>query len=75
MGNPNESGDVKVVYLQFLDPDMRIIEDNATTIQVGGNTYSKRTELVYLGKDIAVCDAINVPAGSLTEGIYTLKYF
>lgn len=75
LGNPNESGNVKVVYIQFLDPDMNVIEDNANTVKVGGNTYSKRTELVYLGKDIGVCDAITVPAGSLVEGIYTLNIF
>lgn len=75
LGNPNESGDVKVIYLQFLGPDMQVIEDNASTVQVGGNTYSKRTELVYLGKDISICDAITVPEGSLEEGIYTLNIF
>lgn len=75
LASPNETGKVKVVYLQFLDPDMRVIEDNAKTIQVGGNTFSKRTELVNLGKEIDVCDAITVPAGSLLEGIYTLNIF
>lgn len=75
LGNPNERGNVKVIYLQFLDPNSAIIEDNATTISVGGNTYSKRVELVYLGKELSVCDAITVPEGSLEEGIYTLNIF
>lgn len=75
LGNPNERGNVKVIYLQFLDPNSAIIEDNATTISVGGNTYSKRVELVYLGKELNVCDAITVPEGSLEEGIYTLNIF
>ncbi len=75
LGNPNESGEVKVVYFQFLDPDMEVIEDNANLINVGGNSYSKRVEVVYLGKELSVCDAITVPAGSLEEGIYTLNVF
>ncbi|WP_350293205.1 hypothetical protein [uncultured Croceitalea sp.] len=75
LGNPNERGNIKVIYLQFLSPDMKVIEDNANTVSVGGNTYSKRVELVYLGKKIEVCDAITVPEGSLEEGIYTLNIF
>jgi hypothetical protein len=75
LGNPNERGDVKVIYLQFLGPNMSVIEDNATTVSVGGNTYSKRVEIVYLGKELSVCDAITVPQGSLEEGIYTLNVF
>ncbi|MFD2586577.1 hypothetical protein ACFSQJ_06525 [Croceitalea marina] len=75
LGNPNERGNIKVIYLQFLNPDMKVIEDNANTISVGGNTYSKRVELVYLGKELSVCDAITVPEGSLEEGIYTLNIF
>ncbi len=74
-GNPNESGEVKVIYLQFLDPDMAVIEDNANVVSVGGNTYSKRVEVVYLGKELSVCDAITVPEGSLDPGIYTLNIF
>ncbi|WP_350286506.1 hypothetical protein [uncultured Croceitalea sp.] len=75
LGNPNERGDVKVIYLQFLNPDMKVIEDNANLVSVGGNTYSKRTEMVYTGKEISVCDAITVPEGSLEPGIYTLNVF
>jgi uncharacterized protein YoxC len=75
LGNPNERGNVKVIYFQFLGPNMSVIEDNATTVSVGGNTYSKRVEIVYLGKELSVCDAITVPEGSLEEGIYTLNVF
>lgn len=75
LGNPNERGETKVIYFQFLDPEMNIIEDNNQSISVAGNTYSKRVELVYLGKDIGVCDFISVPEGALVEGIYTLNVF
>lgn len=75
LANPGEEGDVKVLYLQFLDPNMAVIEDNATTISVSGNTYSKKVEIIYTGKEISVCDAITVPEGSLSEGIYTLNVF
>ena len=75
MGDPNEQGNVRVLYLQFLDPNMAIIEDNASTISVSGNTYSKKVEIPYTGKEISICDAITVPEGSLAEGIYTLNVF
>ncbi|MDT0606543.1 hypothetical protein [Croceitalea rosinachiae] len=75
LANASDEGDVKVVYLQFLNPDMKVIEDNANLVNVSGNTYSKRTEVIYLGKEISVCDAITVPEGSLEPGIYTLNVF
>ena len=75
LSDSNERGDVKILYLQFLDPNMKVIEDNANTISVSGNTYSKKVEVVYTGKEISVCDAITVPEASLAEGIYTLNVF
>lgn len=75
LSDSNERGDVKVLYLQFLDPNMSVIEDNANTISVSGNTYSKKVEIIYTGKEISVCDAITVPEASLEEGIYTLNVF
>ena len=54
---------------------MKVIEDNASTISVGGNTYSKKVEIVYTGKEISICDAITVPENSLVEGIYTLNVY
>ncbi|MEO9512357.1 MAG: hypothetical protein ABJN84_14575 [Flavobacteriaceae bacterium] len=75
LSDTNEEGDVKVLYLQFLDPNMAVIEDNANTISVSGNTYSKKLEIIYTGKEIQVCEAITVPEASLEEGIYTLNVF
>ncbi len=75
LGDSDARGDVKVLYLQFLDPNMKVVEDNASTISVSGNTYSKKMEVIYTGKEISVCDAITVPEGSLIEGIYTLNVF
>ncbi|GLU43447.1 hypothetical protein [Allomuricauda sp. NBRC 101325] len=75
MSDPTSKGDVKVLYLQFLDPDMAVIEDNARTVSVSGNIYSKKVEVIYTGKEINVCEAITVPEGSLPEGIYTLNVF
>ena len=65
----------KILYFQFLDPNMAVIEDNANTISVSGNTYSKRVELKFFGEELDICDAITVPEGSLEEGIYTLNVF
>ncbi|MEL6304895.1 MAG: hypothetical protein AAFQ20_08925 [Bacteroidota bacterium] len=75
LSDPSEKGNVRVLYLQFLGPDMKVIEDNASTISVGGNTYSKKVEIVYTGKEISICDAITVPENSLPEGIYTLNVY
>mgnify|MGYP001793357727 FL=1 len=75
LSDPSEKGNVRVLYLQFLGPDMKVIEDNASTISVGGNTYSKKVEIVYTGKEISICDAITVPENSLVEGIYTLNVY
>ncbi|MEX0314309.1 MAG: hypothetical protein AB3N18_09040 [Allomuricauda sp.] len=75
LADPDERGDTKVLYLQFLDPNMAVIEDNANTISVGGNTYSKRMEIRFTGREMDICDAITVPEGSLVEGIYTLNVF
>lgn len=73
--DPNARSQERVIYLQFLGPNMGVIEDNANTISVNGNIYSKRVELIYMGEEIFVCDFITIPAGSLSEGTYTLNVF
>ncbi|MCK0188709.1 hypothetical protein [Arenibacter sp. F20364] len=75
MGNPNSKNEERVIYFQFLGPNMGVIEDNANTISVNGNIYSKRVELIFMGQEFSVCDAISVPEGSLDEGTYTLNVF
>lgn len=75
VGNPNVSREEKVVYFQFLGPNMSVIEDNANTISVNGNIYSKRVEIIFMGKEVSICDFITVPEGSLPEGVYTLNVF
>ncbi len=74
-GNPNVTMEEKVVYLQFLDPGMAILEDNATLVAVNGNVYSKKVELIFTGEEMNVCDFISVPEGALEPGIYTLNIF
>ncbi len=74
-GNPNVSAQEKVVYFQFLDPDKKVVEDNANTISVNGNIYSKRVELIFMGQEVSVCDIITVPSGSLQPGTYTFNVF
>lgn len=75
VGNPSARSEEKVIYFQFLGPNMGVIEDNANTIIVSGNEYSKRVELIYVGEEIVVCDFITIPEGSLDPGIYTLNVF
>ncbi len=75
MGNPNARSEERVIYFQFLGPTMGVIEDNANTISVNGNIYSKRVELIFMGEEINVCDFITIPEGSLEEGTYTLNVF
>lgn len=74
-GNPNVTMEEKVLYLQFLGPDMSIIEDNARLVAVNGNVYSKKVELIFTGEEMNVCDFITVPEASLEPGIYTLNVF
>jgi hypothetical protein len=75
IGNPNTRSEERVLYFQFLGPNMGVIEDNANIISVNGNIYSKRVELVFMGDEIVVCDFISIPEGSLAEGTYTLNVF
>ena len=65
----------KVLYFQFLGPNMGVIEDNANVISVNGNIYSKRVTLFFKGDEMSVCDFITIPEGSLLEGTYTLNVF
>ena len=75
VGNPNDRNEEKVIYFQFLGPNMGVIEDNANVISVSGNIYSKRVELISTGEAISVCDFITIPEGSLLPGTYTLNVF
>ncbi|MFS4454607.1 hypothetical protein [Maribacter sp. 2304DJ31-5] len=75
MPDPSEANTEKVLYIQFLDIDKQVIEDNANTITVNGNVYSKRVEVLFTGDEMLVCDYISIPEGSLDEGIYTLNVF
>ena len=54
---------------------MGIIEDNASTINVNGNVYSKRKEINFDGKQTDICDYISIPEGSLQPGEYILNVF
>lgn len=76
VANPSiTASEEKVLYLQFLSPNMQVIEDNANVVSVNGNIYSKRVELLFLGEEMKICDYISVPEGSLQPGIYTLNVF
>ena len=75
LGDNNVTSREKVIYFQFLGPNMGVIEDNANTISVSGNIYSKRVEIIYMGEEVVVCDFITIPEGSLQPGIYTLNVF
>lgn len=65
----------KVIYFQFLGPNMGIIEDNANTINVNGNVYSKRVEINFNGEQTEICDYVTIPEGSLEPGDYILNVF
>ncbi|MGB5357050.1 MAG: hypothetical protein WBN11_10190, partial [Eudoraea sp.] len=75
MADPSSKDLEKILYFQFLDPNMKVIEDNANMISVNGNTYSKRVELICTGEEFSVCDFITIPQGSLEPGRYTLNVF
>ena len=63
------------IYFQFLSPNMQVIEDNANTITVNGNVYSKRVDFRFSGEEITICDFITIPQGSLEEGNYRFNVF
>jgi hypothetical protein len=65
----------KILYFQFLGPNMRVIEDNANTILVNGNVYSKRVPVDFMGDETQVCESITIPEGSLEPGNYILNVF
>ncbi len=65
----------RVIYFQFLGPNMGIIEDNANTINVNGNVYSKRVVVNFTGEQTQVEDYISIPEGSLESGDYILNVF
>lgn len=65
----------RVLYFQFLGPNMGIIEDNANTINVKGNVYSKRVAFNFTGEQTQVENYISIPEGSLESGGYTLNIF
>ena len=69
------AGSEKIIYFQFLGPMMQIIEDNANTITVNGNVYSKRVEFNFDGNQREVYSSITIPVGSLEKGTYTLNIF
>ncbi|WP_281541545.1 hypothetical protein [Maribacter aestuarii] len=75
VADPSELDADKILYFQFLDPNKQIVEDNANTITVNGNIYSKRVEFVFMGVETNICDFITIPEGSLQEGVYTLNVF
>ena len=75
VADPKLANQERVLYFQFLGPNMGIIEDNANTITVNGNIYSKRIELVFNGETTQVNDYITLPEGSLEKGTYTLNVF
>ncbi len=75
IADPTMINKVKVLYFQFLGPNMGVIEDNANTITVQGNVYSKKVEIVFMGEESQICDFITIPEGSLKAGKYTLKIF
>jgi len=75
IADPTMINKEKVLYFQFLGPDKGVIEDNANTITVQGNVYSKKVELVFMGDETQICDFITIPEGSLKAGNYILKIF
>jgi len=75
VGNAFKKHEERILYLQFLDPNKKVIEDKSNTISVNGNVYSKRVVLIYIDNEFNVCDFITVPEESLAEGTYTLNVF
>jgi len=65
----------RILYFQFLGPNMGVIEDTANTISVNGNPYSKKVSFNFSGEQTVIVDHINIPQGSLQPGDYILNVF
>ncbi|EAR03065.1 hypothetical protein [Maribacter sp. HTCC2170] len=75
MADPTMINKDKILYFQFLGPNMSVIEDNANTITVQGNVYSKKAQITFMGEETQLCDFITIPEGSLKPGNYTVNIF
>lgn len=73
--NASIANQERVLYFQFLGPNMGVIEDNASSINVRGNVYSKRVPFNFTGEQIEIRDYISIPEGSLQPGDYMLNIF
>lgn len=74
-GNPNDINIEKRLYLQFLDPNKKVIANNTNIINVKGNEYSKAVDIIYTGVNEEICEHIKLPTGTLKPGMYTLNVF
>lgn len=76
LGDPtHKDNNTRVLYLQFLDLEISVIEDNANDMFIVSNTYSEKIKFAYSRKETNVCDAITVSEGFLQEETYALNVF
>ncbi|MCV6630966.1 MAG: hypothetical protein OIF50_14030 [Flavobacteriaceae bacterium] len=73
--NPNLANIRKQVYLQFVDQNGKVLADEGTTTSIKGIECSKKTQLIYNGKDIEVCDYISLQPEQVYKGTYTLNIY
>ncbi len=63
----------KAFYLEFLDPQGNIIPNLSALLTQGLKKYSKKTIVLYQGRELPVCDFISVPEGQLDAGMYRIQ--
>ena len=65
----------KIIYLQFLDPDMQVIKDDVFKHKEDMTRYSTKIETFFFDLEGSLCGDIAISRGSLAPGIYTLNIF
>lgn len=73
--NAMVSNGEKEFYIQFIDPQGNVIQDNGSTISHNGLEFSKKTSILYRRQDLQVCDFISVEENQLAEGNYRIQIY
>lgn len=73
--NPNLANINKTVYLQFVDNTGNVLPDEDKTTLVDGIRCSKKTQLLYNGQNMEVCDFISLAPGQVRKGQYILNIY
>jgi hypothetical protein len=73
--NAMVSNGEKEFYIQFIDPQGNVIQDDGIVITHNGLEFSKKTSILYQRRALQVCDFISVEENQLAEGNYRIQIY